>query len=92
MEITNMGKEKKKKKRSKSTIIDLAAFKKRGKSITLRDATLVIKTGFNMLRTQNSIRCQEVSFWLHTSAMQIYKSVISLLKNIRKTTAKWVRF
>lgn len=60
MEITNMGK--KKKKRSKSTIIDLAAFKKPGKSITLGDATLVIKTCFNMLRTQNSIRYQEVSF------------------------------
>lgn len=82
-----------KKKKNKSTIIDLATFKKPHQSITLGDATLVIKMCFNTPRTRNSIKCQEVSFfWLQTTAMQIYKSGILLLRSIRKTKAKWVRF
>lgn len=45
--------EEEKKKNNKSTIIDLAAFKKPHQSITLGDATLVIKMCFNRPRTQN---------------------------------------
>lgn len=62
--------------------MDLVAFKKPRSSITLGDVALVIKICFDTLRIQNSIRSQEVPF---CDYRHIYKSGISLPKNIRNT-------